>query len=103
MPLKKNFLYGLSFIEGGVVMSTELTGAKLLAPYFGTSLYVWACIMALTLGGLAGGYFFGGRLSLRKNHEVILMASVLGAAIYIGCLPLFSFLFIYLATHLALL
>ncbi|HEX7413261.1 MAG TPA: fused MFS/spermidine synthase, partial [Bacteroidia bacterium] len=103
MPLKKNFLYGLSFIEGGVVMSTELTGAKLLAPYFGTSLYVWACIMALTLGGLAGGYFFGGRLSLRKNHETILMASVLGAAIYIGCLPLLSFLFIYLATNLSLL
>ena len=71
--LNKKSLYILSFIEGGVVMSTELVGAKLLAPYFGTSLYVWACVMALTLIGLAGGYFFGGRLSVKKNHETILM------------------------------
>ena len=100
---KRPFLYSLSFIEGGVVMSTELAGAKLLAPYFGTSLYVWACVMALTLGGLAGGYFFGGRLSVRKNHESILMISVLCAAIYICCLPLLSFLFFYLASNLSLL
>ena len=99
---KKKFLYALSFIEGGVVMSTELVGAKILAPYFGTSLYVWACVMALTLGGLAGGYFFGGRLSVKKNHEKILMASVLCAAIYICCLPMLTFLFIYLASHLSL-
>lgn len=100
---KRSFLYSLSFIEGGVVMSTELADAKLLAPYFGTSLYVWACVMALTLGGLAGGYFLGGRLSTRKNHENILMSSVLCAAIYIACLPMFSFLFLYLASNLSLL
>ena len=100
---KRPFLYSLSFIEGGVVMSTELAGAKLLAPYFGTSLYVWACVMALTLGGLAGGYFLGGRLSIKKNHETILMSSVLCAAIYIACLPMFSFLSLYLASNLSLL
>ncbi len=99
---KKKLFYLLSFIEGGVVMSTELVGAKLLAPYFGTSLYVWACVMALTLGGLAGGYFFGGRLSVRKNHETILMASVLCAAIYICCLPMLTFLFVYLASNFSL-
>jgi spermidine synthase len=99
---KKKFLYSLSFIEGGVVMSTELVGAKILAPYFGTSLYVWACVMGLTLGGLACGYFFGGRLSVKKNHEKILMASVLCAAIYICCLPMFTFLLIYLAGNFSL-
>src|ERR1700740_3168099 len=101
--LKRSFFYSLSFTEGGVVMSTELAGAKLLAPYFGASLYVWACVMAITLGGLAGGYFIWGRLSLKKNHETILIASVLYAAIYICCLPLLSFLFLYLASNLSLL
>jgi spermidine synthase len=99
---KKQFLYTLSFIEGGVVMSTELVGAKILAPYFGTSLYVWACVMALTLGGLACGYFVGGRLSVQKNHEKILMTSVLCAAIYICCLPMLTFLFVYLASNFSL-
>ena len=28
-----NFLYFISFIEGGVVMVTELAGARLLAPF----------------------------------------------------------------------
>lgn len=99
---KKQFLYTLSFIEGGIVMSTELVGAKILAPYFGTSLYVWACVMALTLGGLACGYFVGGRLSVQKNHEKILMTSVLCAAIYICCLPMLTFLFVYLASNFSL-
>ena len=99
---KKKFLYSLSFIEGGVVMSTELVGAKILAPYFGTSLYVWACVMALTLGGLACGYFFGGRLSVKTNHEKILMTSVLCAAIYICCLPMLAFLLVYLASNFSL-
>jgi spermidine synthase len=102
VTLKKKFLYSLSFVEGGVVMSTELVGAKILAPYFGTSLYVWACVMALTLGGLACGYFFGGRLSVKKNHEKILMASVLCAAIYICCLPMLTSLLIYLASNFSL-
>jgi len=99
---KKKFLYSLSFIEGGAVMSTELVGAKILAPYFGTSLYVWACVMALTLGGLACGYFFGGRLSIKPNHEKILMISVLCAAVYICCLPMLTFLLVYLASNFSL-
>lgn len=94
---KKRFLYTLSFTEGGAVMATELIGAKILAPYFGTSLYVWTCVMSLTLGGLAGGYFVGGRLSQKEQHEKRLMVIVLLAACYICILPFFSSFFLYLA------
>lgn len=79
-------------------MATELIGAKILAPYFGTSLYVWTCVMALTLGGLAGGYFIGGRLSQKEKHEKILVSTVLAASVYMCCLPFFSSFFLYLAT-----
>jgi predicted membrane-bound spermidine synthase len=99
---KKLFFYGLSFTEGGAVMATELLGAKLLAPYFGTSLYVWTCVMALTLGGLACGYFFGGRLSQKENHENILLRVVLLSAIYMCCLPFFSPFFLYLTSFTSL-
>ncbi len=50
----------LSFIEGAVVMAAELCGAKLLAPVFGSSLYVWASVMGITLAALALGYFLEG-------------------------------------------
>lgn len=77
------FLLSLSFIEGGSVMSCELIGAKLMAPYFGTSLYVWAAVLGLTLGGLTTGYFIGGILSKKYYgssgllYITLLMASIL--------------------------
>lgn len=82
-PINRKLLLLLSFIEGGSVMACELIGAKLLAPYFGTSLYVWAAALALTLGGLTLGYFIGGRLSqkyagnFRLLYYVLLIASIL--------------------------
>jgi predicted membrane-bound spermidine synthase len=58
----------LSFIEGACVMVAELAGGKMLAPFYGTSLYAWASTLAITLGGLTLGYYIGGRLS-NKTHE----------------------------------
>lgn len=56
----QKYLYLIAFIEGGSVMAIELAGAKMIAPFFGTSLYVWASALAVTLGGLTTGYFAGG-------------------------------------------
>lgn len=76
----QKLLLTLSFIEGGTVMSCELIGAKLMAPYFGTSLYVWASVLGLTLGGLTLGYFIGGRLSNKYQGSYKLLFKVLIAA-----------------------
>ncbi len=82
---KKKFLLLLSFIEGGSVMACELIGAKLLAPYFGTSLYVWAAALALTLGGLTLGYFIGGKLSLKYigSEKLLYFVLLSGSALLI--------------------
>ena len=58
-------------------MAAELLGAKILAPYFGTSLYVWAAALGLTLGGLMSGYFLGGRLSVRFSDRPAVLYWVL--------------------------
>ena len=50
-------------IEGSAVMAVELLGARMLAPYFGASLYVWATVIGITLSSLALGYYVGGRLA----------------------------------------
>jgi predicted membrane-bound spermidine synthase len=86
----KNFYFLLSFIEGGAVMATELLGAKMLAPYFGSSLYVWATVLAITLGGLALGYFLGGILSYRSKKTLILFYVILAAAIFTILMPFTS-------------
>lgn len=86
----KRYLLFLSFLEGGSVMACELIGAKLLAPYFGTSLYIWAAALALTLGGLTSGYYLGGILSKKYAGSHALLFKVLIAAGVLLCLMPFS-------------
>ncbi len=76
----RSYLYLLSFLEGASVMICELIGAKMLAPFFGTSLYIWAAALALTLGGLMTGYFFGGILSRKYPNEPRLLYWILEIA-----------------------
>ncbi len=86
----KKFYFLLSFIEGGSVMAAELLGAKMLAPYFGSSLYVWASVLAITLGGLAVGYFCGGILSYKSKNPFALFYVLLAAAIFTILMPFSS-------------
>lgn len=87
IQISRVWLLILSFIEGGAVMGAEISGAKMLAPYFGTSLYVWSSVMAITLGGLASGYYFGGALSEREHKVRNLMLLVLLASVFIMLMP----------------
>jgi hypothetical protein len=54
----------LAFISGFIIMSIELLGGRILAPYFGSSIYVWGSIITVFMLSLSIGYLIGGRLSL---------------------------------------
>lgn len=68
-------------------MAVELCGARLLSPIYGTSLYVWSSVMAITLAGLAAGYFLGAFLSQRNDNSKILFNVLLVAGIFISLIP----------------
>jgi MFS family permease len=57
-------LYLLAGWSGCFVMAIELLGGRLLAPYFGSSIYVWGAIITVFMLALSIGYLLGGRLSL---------------------------------------
>lgn len=97
------FLFLLSFTEGAAVMSAELIGAKMLAPYFGSSLYVWATIMAMTLGGLALGYFSGGFFAEKNKQNNFLFYIVLLASAFIMLMPVTSALLVNVTKGLSIL
>ncbi len=59
-------IYALAFTGGFVIMSLELLGGRVMAPYFGSSIYVWGSIITVFMLSLALGYLFGGRLSLHR-------------------------------------
>ncbi|HYO29217.1 MAG TPA: fused MFS/spermidine synthase, partial [Thermomicrobiales bacterium] len=78
------FLGGLSSI------GAELTVSRLLAPYSGSSTFIWATIIGLTLAFLALGYSLGGRLADRRPTARVLYAVTAAAAVGIGFVPILA-------------
>src|SRR2546422_10228416 len=48
------------FGSGAVLMALEIVGSRILAPYFGSSVYVWGSLISIFLAALSAGYYFGG-------------------------------------------
>lgn len=68
---------------GAVVMILELVGARMVAPFFGTSIYVWTAMIGVILGSLSLGYWYGGILADRSATDRGLMCILFAAAIAI--------------------
>jgi spermidine synthase len=75
------YLYAAAAIAGAAIMVIEILGAKMLAPYFGTSHFVWTAQIAVTLVALAAGYYAGGKLADRGPRLGRLFAGILAAAL----------------------
>jgi spermidine synthase len=65
--LNRVWLYCTVFLTGAAVMVIELLGTRLIAPFYGASLYVWTSVISVTLIALALGYFIGGRWADRAK------------------------------------
>ena len=61
------WLYCTVFLTGAAVMVIELLGTRLIAPFYGASLYVWTSVISVTLIALALGYFVGGHWADRAQ------------------------------------
>ncbi|PZN83486.1 MAG: SAM-dependent methyltransferase [Candidatus Methylumidiphilus alinenensis] len=74
-------LYLTVFLTGASVMVIELLGTRMIAPFYGTSLYVWSSLISVTMIALALGYFVGGRWADRAKRTglslIIALAAVL--------------------------
>jgi spermidine synthase len=80
----------LVFIGGMVSMLLEMSASRLLAPYFGTSLFIWANLIGLVLIYLSAGYFLGGRLADRYPSMRLLSILTTIAALATGLIPFIS-------------
>ena len=82
-PVRLRQFEVLIFITGAVTLSLEVLASRIMTPYFGVSLYIWAGILSITLIFLALGYQLGGRFSLRRGKEA-LSYSLLAAPLWAG-------------------
>lgn len=74
-------LYLVAGWSGFFVMGVELLGGRLLAPYFGSSIYVWGALITIFMLALSIGYLAGGRLSfyrpsLRRLGCILILAAL---------------------------
>src|ERR1051326_1494395 len=75
----RRYLYFTAAFTGAAIMIVEILGAKMLAPYVGTSHFVWTAQIAVTLVALATGYYAVGRMvdrspKLGRLYSCILLA-----------------------------
>jgi len=90
MKINNKHLIAISFLEGAAVMITEIAAGKIVAPYFGTSVQVWAIILSATLMGLALGYFTGGYLTRKYKQMKLVYYLMFLAGLFVAVMPLLS-------------
>ncbi|HEY7638338.1 MAG TPA: fused MFS/spermidine synthase [Steroidobacteraceae bacterium] len=76
--------------SGFFVMAVELLGGRLLAPTFGSSIYVWGAIITVFMLALSLGYLAGGRYSMNAPSVRRLGAILAIAALTVVPLLLFA-------------
>lgn len=81
-------LLAVVFFSGMTVLGAELAGSRLLAPFYGNNLFVWANLIGLVLLYLTLGYYVGGRIADRRPDDRLLLRLVAIAAFGIGLIPL---------------
>jgi len=80
---------GLSvFTSGAVLLGVEIAASRVLAPYFGNSLFVWGALIGVVLSGLALGYWLGGVLADRLPASWLLAAVLAVGGLAVLVVPL---------------
>jgi spermidine synthase len=92
-------LEAIAFLVGAAVLVLEIAGGRLLAPAFGSSIFVWTAQICTVLVALAAGYMYGGRMAdkgddyAKLSKMLILACATLAIALLISdYILLFGFL-----------
>jgi len=77
----------VAFLSGWAIMQIEILGGRLLAPYFGYSIYQWGALIGVVMAALAAGYALGGWVGDRPGARRFLLVALAVSAAYIALIP----------------
>jgi spermidine synthase len=84
---QKLFYFFSAFVTGAAVMTVEMSATRLLAPYFGTSLFVWTNVIGVIMVALALGYMWGGKMADKNPRSELYFFWILITGIWVALIP----------------
>lgn len=78
------------FFCGMAVMGVEMAAMRLMAPFYGTSLFVTTNIIGIFMLSLSAGYFFGGRVADRWPRPSVFFSIILASGLLVASIPWLS-------------
>jgi len=88
--LKHIFLRASVFITGAVVLVVEICALRILAPYYGNTIYTASSIIGIILAALAVGYYAGGWLADAYRKDSIFYGIIATAGLLIVFMQVIS-------------
>ncbi|MDF1555384.1 MAG: fused MFS/spermidine synthase [Deferrisomatales bacterium] len=82
---------GVAFLSGMVLLGLEIVASRLLAPWFGSSVYVWGSLISVFLLALSIGYAVGGVVADKAPSYRGLAGVLMAASLLVLALPFVSF------------
>ncbi|HWH05772.1 MAG TPA: fused MFS/spermidine synthase, partial [Gaiellaceae bacterium] len=75
------------FLAGGALLSLEIASSRVMAPYFGSSLFVWGSLIGIVLAGLSVGYWLGGIVADRWATPTLFVSVLAVAGVLVLAIP----------------
>lgn len=86
--MRNLILYFIAFGGGYILLGLEITASRVLAPYFGNSIYVWGSLISVFLMALSIGYYIGGIVSDKIPKFFVLGIIMMIASLFILIIPI---------------
>lgn len=88
MPFWKQIaMLSLGFLLGVCLMGVEMASIRMMTPYFGSGIEIWASMIATVMLAMMMGYYVGGMLADRAPRSDILGAAVMIAGLFVAAAP----------------
>jgi spermidine synthase len=79
-------LYTVVFLSGAALMGLEIAGSRIMAPVFGTSIFVWGALITTFLASLSTGYALGGKVADRRPSPALLGSILVASGLFLWLL-----------------
>jgi spermidine synthase len=86
-PSATPYLLGSLFVSGACCLVLELVGARLISPFYGSSIYTWSAMITVTMIALAAGYAWGGRQADRQPYLLLFARLLTAAGLTVAAVP----------------